>query len=74
MEQQVVTYIKKHTFTMTVLVTAGFILLAMGELFLYKQQMEIKQMVSEGFMQVKEMNYNQEQGLQPTPAVKNEMK
>lgn len=55
MEHQIVTYIKKHTFAMTVLIVSGFFLLAMGQLYLYKQQMQLKQMISEGFMQVKEL-------------------
>lgn len=55
MEHQVVLYIKKHTFAIAMLVISGFILLAMGEYYLYRQQMQIKQMISEGFMQVKEL-------------------
>ena len=54
MEHQLVSYIKKHTFTMAVLIVSGFFLLAMGELYLYRQQMQLKQMISECFMQVKE--------------------
>ena len=32
----------------------GFLLLAAGEFFLYRQQMHLNQMVSEGLMQLKE--------------------
>lgn len=60
MEHDVVVYIKKHTFAMTVLVVAGFFLLAMGEFYLYRQQMKLNQMISEGFMQVKELNNGEE--------------
>lgn len=55
MEHEIVLYIKKHTFTMAVLVFSGILLLVMGELYLYRQQMHIKQMISEGFMQLKEL-------------------
>lgn len=55
MEEQIVSYIKKHTFTMAVLVITGFTILAIGEIYLYRQQMQVKQMISEGFMQVKEL-------------------
>jgi hypothetical protein len=34
----------------------GFILLAAGEFYLYRQQMHLNKMISEGFMQLKEDN------------------
>lgn len=56
MEKDVVNYIRKHTFLVTVVVVVVFMLLAFGEYFLYRKIMLVNQMVSEGFMQVKELN------------------
>ena len=54
MEQDVVKYIRKHTFLVTVLITAAFLLLAFGEYFLYRKTKELNRMISEGVMQIKE--------------------
>lgn len=54
MEEKIVKYIRKHTMFITVLVLAGFILLASGEYLLYRKVMYVNKMVSEGLMQIKE--------------------
>ena len=54
MEQDVVKYIRKHTFSVTVLITIAFLLLAFGEYFLYRKTKELNRMISEGVMQIKE--------------------
>ena len=54
MEKDVVSYIRKHTFSVIVVVIAAFLLLAFGEYFLYRKTQELNRMVSEGMMQIKE--------------------
>ncbi|MBI4225638.1 hypothetical protein HY612_00830 [Candidatus Roizmanbacteria bacterium] len=54
MEKDVVSYIRKHTFLLTVIVVVAFLLLAFGEYFLYRKTQELNKMVSEGLMQIKE--------------------
>ena len=44
---------------MAVLIVGGFILLAMGQYYLYRQQMHINKMVAEGLMQIKEVQNSQ---------------
>ncbi len=56
MEKDVSSYVRKHTFMVTMVVVLVFLLLAFGEYFLYRKIMQVNQMVSEGFMQMKEMN------------------
>ncbi len=60
MEKDVATYVRKHTFLLTVVVVVAFLLLAFGEYFLYRKIMLVNRMVSEGFMQIKEMNEESE--------------
>lgn len=54
MEQQIASYIQRHTIQMTILIVAGFVLLGAGQYYLYRQQMHLNNMVSEGLMQIKE--------------------
>ena len=60
MEKDVVSYIRKHTFSVIVVVVTAFLLLAFGEYFLYRKTQELNRMVSEGMMQIKEEVRNQE--------------
>jgi len=54
MDKTIATYIRKHTVMITVVIVVGFVLLALGEYILYRKYMVLSQMVSEGFMQVKD--------------------
>lgn len=54
MEEKLVRYIRRHTMTVTLVVVLSFLLLGLGEYFLYKKVMVVNQMVSEGLMQIKE--------------------
>lgn len=54
MEEKIVRYIKHHTMRITMIVVLGFLLLGLGEYFLYRKVMYVNQMVSEGLMQIKE--------------------
>lgn len=54
MEKDVVSYIRKHTFSVMVVVITAFLLLAFGEYFLYRKTQELNRMISEGMMQIKE--------------------
>lgn len=56
MEKDVATYVRKHTFLVTVVVVVAFLFLAFGEYLLYRKIMLVNRMVSEGFMQIKEMD------------------
>ena len=55
MEEKVTRYIQHHTLLLTSAVLVVFVLLAAGEYFLYRQILHVNSMVSEGFMQIKEM-------------------
>lgn len=54
MEEKLVLYIRRHTMTVTLVVVLGFLLLGLGEYYLYRKVMFVNQMVSEGLMQIKE--------------------
>ncbi len=54
LEEKIVRYIRHHTMTVTIVVILGFLLLAVGEYYLYRKIMYVNQMVSEGLMQIKE--------------------
>ena len=54
MEEKIVKYIQKHTMTVTFVVVLGFLLLGVGEYYLYRKVMFVNKMVSEGLMQIKE--------------------
>ena len=46
--------VQKHTRLVVVVVILAFVLLAAGEYYLYRQQLHINKMVSEGLIQLKE--------------------
>lgn len=54
MEEKIVRYIRRHTMTVTLVIVLSFVLLGLGEYFLYRKVMVVNQMVSEGLMQIKE--------------------
>ena len=54
MDKEIQNYVHKHMFIITFTVVLAFGLLAAGELYLYKRQMDLNKMVSEGLMQIKE--------------------
>lgn len=55
MNDELFEYFRKHTVLITILIVGSFILLAAGEYYLYRQQMYLNKMFSEGLMQLKEM-------------------
>lgn len=54
MEKQIVSYIRHHTFSLTLLIFFAFVLLFLGEFFLYRKTQELNKMISESVMQIKE--------------------
>ena len=58
MEQKINRYIKGHMMTIMISVLISFILLFLGEFFLYRKIMYLNQIISEGFMQIKEAGGN----------------
>lgn len=54
MTNQLTTFLKDHIKMVLTVCAVGFILLVLGEIYLYRQQMHLNQMISEGFMQLKE--------------------
>ena len=54
MEHKISRYVKSHMMTMLVAVLSSFLLLFLGEFFLYRKIMYLNRIVSEGFMQIKE--------------------
>ncbi len=54
MNNQLVDYIKKNLTMVISIMVVGFVLLVLGEFYLYRQQMYLNKMISEGFMQLKE--------------------
>ena len=65
MNDNVSKYLHKHTFFISVVVVLTFLLVFAGEFYLYRNQMKLNQMISEGFMQIKEMQNSQ--ATAPTP-------
>ena len=58
MEQKIYHYIRGHMMTMLIVVLSSFLLLFLGEFFLYRKIMHLNQIISEGFMQIKEAGKN----------------
>jgi len=56
MEKEITKYFKKHTVCITFLIILSFVILFFGEYYLYRNQMKLNKMISEGFMQLKEVN------------------
>jgi hypothetical protein len=54
MEQKLSRYIRHHTISVTIFVLLSFIILFLGEFYLFRKIMYVSKIVSEGFMQVKE--------------------
>ncbi|MFA5770755.1 MAG: hypothetical protein WC894_04655 [Patescibacteria group bacterium] len=54
MEEKINRYIKGHMMTMMIVVLVSFLLLFLGEFFIYRKIMYLNQITSEGFMQIKE--------------------
>jgi len=54
MERQISRYIKGHMMTIMIVVLCSFLLLFLGEFFLYRKVMYLNQILSEGLMQIKE--------------------
>ncbi|MBI5123461.1 hypothetical protein HZA75_06410 [Candidatus Roizmanbacteria bacterium] len=54
MEQKISQYIKGHMMTIMIVILSSFLLLFLGEFFLYRKIMYLNQIVSEGLMQIKE--------------------
>lgn len=59
MNKEIANYIHKHTTLVTTIVIGVFLLLASGEYVLYRREMQLNKMVSEGLMQLKEARKNQ---------------
>ena len=56
MEKNIHHYLKHHTLVITFIVFSAIVILATGEYFLYRKIMLVNKMVSEGLMQIKEIN------------------
>jgi len=66
MNDQITGYIRRHMMTVVTISVLSFLMLAAGEYYLYRQMMQLKSMVSEGFFQVKELQ-GDENEVQLTP-------
>ncbi len=58
-------YVKHHLFIAVVLIGLAFVVLAAGEYRLLREQLKLNKMVSEGLMQVKEIQKNTSPVLTP---------
>ncbi|TRZ52396.1 hypothetical protein D4R99_02780 [bacterium] len=56
MEEKLSRYVRRHMMTVLIAVLSSFLLLFLGEFLLYKKIMVVNRMVSEGLMQIKEIN------------------
>ena len=54
MEHKISRYVKSHMMTIMIGILISFLLLFLGEFFLYRKIMYLNQIVSEGLMQIKE--------------------
>ena len=66
MNDQIAAYIRRHMMTVVTVSVLSFLMLAAGEYYLYRQMMQLKAMVAEGFFQVKELQ-GDEKEIQLTP-------
>ena len=66
MNDQIAAYIRKHMMTVVTVSVLSFLMLAAGEYYFYRQMMQLKAMVAEGFFQVKELQGDEEE-IQLTP-------
>jgi len=60
-------YFKKHTWIVMKLIVVAFLLLAVGEFYLYRQVVHLNSMVSEGVLQIKEQIREGQVTPTPTP-------
>ena len=58
MEQKINRYVKGHMMTIMIVILISFIILFLGEFFLFRKIMFLNQIISEGFMQIKEAGKN----------------
>lgn len=65
-------YIRKHTITVSFLIIVVLVALAAGEYLLYRNQMKLNMMLSEGLMQIKE-RINEPDEINPTTIQEEEM-
>ena len=70
MNDQIAAYIRKHMMTVVTVSVLSFLMLAAGEYYLYRQMMQLKAMVAEGFFQVKELQGDEDVQLTPTTTEK----
>ncbi|EKE14136.1 MAG: hypothetical protein ACD_12C00658G0003 [uncultured bacterium] len=54
MEEKINRYIKGHMMTIMIIILISFLLLFLGEFFLYRKIAYLNQIISEGLMQIKE--------------------
>lgn len=66
MNNEIATYLHKHTTVIVSFIVLMFVLLGAGEFLLYRNEMKLNMMISEGFIQVKEMKT---QTTAPSPAL-----
>ncbi len=55
MDKTISNYIHRHTLTVTLVVAIVFLALAAGEYALFRKQMKLSLMLSEGLIQLKEL-------------------
>ncbi len=54
MNDEISKYVHKHTTVVVCLILIMFIVLTLGEIVLYRNEMKLNQMISEGLIQLKE--------------------
>lgn len=54
MEQKFIRYIRHHTMPIVIVLLLSFLILFLGEFFLYRKIEYVNKMVAEGLMQIKE--------------------
>ncbi len=67
MNDQIAAYIRNHMMMIVTVSVLGFLMLAAGEYYLYRQMAQLKTMVAEGFFQVKENQNDLEEADELTP-------
>lgn len=61
MTNEIATYIRRHTVALFIITIIVFVALALGEYQLYRNEMKLNKMLSEGLMQLKEQVNTQNQ-------------
>jgi len=69
MDKVIFSYIRTHTLLILALLMTAFLVLGLGEVVLYRNDVKLNEMLSEGLIQIKESRQVSPTSLTPSPMV-----